>query len=256
MRADAVVVMGAPVFDQEPGFRDGAEPVLVEAVIAEGTIEAFDKGVLHGFAWLDVVEADFVLHSPEVEGLASELGAVVDGDRDGKTSGGGEFLEDLDDGGSADGGIDMDGQTLTGEVIDDVQAAEAAADGELVMDEVHAPALVGALGCSQGHSGHCWQLFAPLVAKGESFLAVDALSALVVDDKPFGFEDVVEDGCSPPGLESRPVPQAMSQGDIAGGKALILERRAVPTGQAADPTLREPKTRDDFLHGRATRFGL
>ena len=229
------------MLDKESGFGYGAEPVLVEAVVAEGGVEAFDEGVLHGFARLDVVKVDFVLHSPEVQCLSRKLGAVVHGDGSRQPAREGKFLEGLDDGGPADGGVDVDGQTLAGEVIDDVQAAEAASTGELVMNEVHAPALVGALGSNQGHSGHGWKLLAALAAQGEPFIAVDAFGALVVDDKPLGFEDVVEDRSPPTGLDSRPVPQAMSRGDIAGAKALILEAGAVPPCQATDPACGEPK---------------
>jgi len=62
-----------------------------------------------------------------MQGLSGELGTVVHGDGSRQSTRAGKRLEDLDDGGSADGGIDMDGQTLAGEVIDDIQAAEATA---------------------------------------------------------------------------------------------------------------------------------
>lgn len=213
-------------------------------------------GVLHGLAGLDVVKVDFVLHRPEMKGLSGELGSIVHGDGGRQAAREGKFLKDLNDSGPADGGVDMDSQTLAGKVIDDVQAAEATAGRELVMNEVHAPTLVGTLGGSQGHSGHGWKLLAMLATQGEPFLAVDALGALVVDDKPLGFEDVVEDGSAPSWLEGRPVPQAMSQGDIVGGKVLILKAGTVPSRQPTDPACGEPKASDDFLHGRATRFGL
>lgn len=51
-----VVVFVAPVVDEEASFGEGTEPVLVQTVVAEGAVEAFDEGVLHGFAWLDVVD--------------------------------------------------------------------------------------------------------------------------------------------------------------------------------------------------------
>jgi hypothetical protein len=56
VRADLVVIVGAPMFDEQAGFGEGAEPMLVKAVVAEGAVEAFDKGVLHGFAGLDVMK--------------------------------------------------------------------------------------------------------------------------------------------------------------------------------------------------------
>lgn len=45
------------MFDEEAAFREGAEPMLVEAVVTEGTVEALDKGILHRFVGLDVVRA-------------------------------------------------------------------------------------------------------------------------------------------------------------------------------------------------------
>ena len=68
------------MLDKEPGLGDGAEPVLVEAVIAEGAVEALHESVLHGLAGLDVVKVDLVLHRPEMKGFSGELGPIVDGD--------------------------------------------------------------------------------------------------------------------------------------------------------------------------------
>ena len=69
MRADAVIVVRAPVFDEEFGFGQGAKPMLVEAVVAEGAVEALDEGVLHRFARLDMMESDPGALRPEVEGF-------------------------------------------------------------------------------------------------------------------------------------------------------------------------------------------
>ena len=77
MRADPVVVVRAPVLDEESGFGQGAKPMLVEAVVAEGPIEALDEGVLHRFARLDMMESNAGALSPEVEGFAGELGTIV-----------------------------------------------------------------------------------------------------------------------------------------------------------------------------------
>ena len=63
-----MVVFVAPVVDEETCFGERAEPVLVEAVIAEGAVEGFDEGVLHGFAWLDVVKGDTGGLRPEMQG--------------------------------------------------------------------------------------------------------------------------------------------------------------------------------------------
>ena len=56
------------------------------------------------------------------------------------------FLKHINDGGTSDGGIDMDGRALTGKVIDDGQTTEATSTRELIVDEVHRPTLVGRSG--------------------------------------------------------------------------------------------------------------
>ena len=143
VRAEVVIVVRAPVFDEESGFGEGGKPMLVEAVIAEGAIEALDEGVLHRFARLHMMQSNAGALSPEVEGFAGELRAIVHGDDLRKTTRESQALENGNDGGPANGGVDMDGQTLAGEVIDERQAAEAATGGQLVVDKVHRPAFIG-----------------------------------------------------------------------------------------------------------------
>ena len=102
-----VIVVRAPVFDEESGFGQGAKPMLVKAVVAEGAIEALDEGVLHRFARLDMMESNAGALSPEVEGFAGKLGAIVHGDGLGKPTRESQALENGNDRGPADGGVDM-----------------------------------------------------------------------------------------------------------------------------------------------------
>jgi hypothetical protein len=80
VRAKVVVVVGTLVFDEESGFSEGAKPMLVEAVVAEGAIKALDEGVLHGFAWVDMMESNARGLIPEVEGLPVNSGPLSTGD--------------------------------------------------------------------------------------------------------------------------------------------------------------------------------
>ncbi len=64
----------------------------------------------------------------------------------GQAVGLGQAFQDGDHACAADGQIGPEGGTLAREVIDDSQGAEAPPVGELVVDEVHAPAFVGAGG--------------------------------------------------------------------------------------------------------------
>lgn len=69
----AVIVIMSPGFGDPPGFRDAAEPVLIEAFIPEAPIEALAGSVLHGLSRLDEVVPDPTLVAPLVEvGRTSE----------------------------------------------------------------------------------------------------------------------------------------------------------------------------------------
>ena len=81
-------------------------------------------------------------------------GPLSHGDGLGKPARKSQALEDGNDRDPADGGVDMDGQTLAGEVIDERQAAEAATGGHLVVDKVHRPAFIGSSGHGEWHAGH------------------------------------------------------------------------------------------------------
>ncbi len=197
-----MVVFVAPVINEEASFCEGGEPVLVETVVAEGAVEGFDEGVLHGFAWLDVIDRDARALRPEVESATGELGAVIGGDGGGQAAGTGELFEDRDDGSTANGGIDVQGHALAGGVIDERETAEAAAAGELVVNEVHAPALIGRRWVGPRDASDRREFAAVLAAQGEAFLAIEPLGAFVVDDEPLGLEDSVQDGRPQRGLSA------------------------------------------------------
>ena len=59
VRSDLVVVP-SPGGDERFGMLDGCEPMLVEALVAELAVEAFDVGVLGGLAGMDQDELHVV----------------------------------------------------------------------------------------------------------------------------------------------------------------------------------------------------
>ena len=79
-----------------------------------------------------------------VENRQRKLRAVVHSNGLGQAVGFGQLIEHGDDARAPDGVIGPEGGTLAGEVIRQGECAEAATVGKLVMDEVHAPAFVGA----------------------------------------------------------------------------------------------------------------
>src|SRR5690606_4758038 len=119
--------------------------VEVQAVVAEGAVEALDEAVLHRLARLNEVDLDATGIRPGVERPARELRTVVGHDHVGQASLAPQALEHLDDPHSWQRMRHLDRQAFTRELVDDVQAAEATSAGQRVTHEIHAPALVRSL---------------------------------------------------------------------------------------------------------------
>ena len=79
MRPDGVVIV-APKGDLAAGVVQRVEDLLVQQLIAQAAVEAFDEGVLLGLAGIDVVPGDVVLVCPLQDGATGELGAVITDD--------------------------------------------------------------------------------------------------------------------------------------------------------------------------------
>jgi hypothetical protein len=154
------------MFDQESGLGEGRKPMLVKAVVAESATEAFNESVLHGLSRLDVMKGDARRLSPEVKGFAGQLRAIVQSDDLWQGTGQSELLKHINDGGTTDGGIDMDRQALTGKVIDDRQTTETTSTGELIVDEIHRPALVGTLWLRDWNASQGGQLLSTFCGAG------------------------------------------------------------------------------------------
>lgn len=76
VRPDMVVVL-LPPFEGDASAVDRREPVKIQTIVAERTVEAFDECVLLRFAGLNEIELDVATVGPGIKGPAGELGAVV-----------------------------------------------------------------------------------------------------------------------------------------------------------------------------------
>lgn len=65
-------------FDHEACLVEATEPVLVQAAVAELPVEALDKRVLSGLAWLDEEDPNVMERSPVRKRSARELWAIID----------------------------------------------------------------------------------------------------------------------------------------------------------------------------------
>ena len=66
-----------PLFDRLPGVGQGGEPVVVETLVAEMRVEAFNVCVLDWLARSDKVPLHAVLVCPLLHRLADELGSLI-----------------------------------------------------------------------------------------------------------------------------------------------------------------------------------
>ena len=73
----AGVVVDPPRLDDCPGRRQAPEEMLVQALVAQAPVQAFDKTVLLRLAGGDVVPLDCTLFLPAQDGVRGQLGAVA-----------------------------------------------------------------------------------------------------------------------------------------------------------------------------------
>jgi hypothetical protein len=74
--SDLVVIL-PPAFDFVFSVIDIAPPVLVQALIADLAVEAFDVSILLGFPRLDKLMINFPLVGPGIESGSRKLGPVI-----------------------------------------------------------------------------------------------------------------------------------------------------------------------------------
>src|SRR6185369_4182113 len=65
-----IVVIGPPASERDAGLSQRRKQRLIQQFIPQPTVEALDKGVLHGLTRRDVVPCDAVLIGPGQDGVA------------------------------------------------------------------------------------------------------------------------------------------------------------------------------------------
>lgn len=72
-----VIIVVAPCRDHSACLAQRREQMFVEAFLAHPSVEAFDKAVLHGLSWRDVMPTDVSVFLPFEHRVAGQFGAVV-----------------------------------------------------------------------------------------------------------------------------------------------------------------------------------
>lgn len=204
------VVIKPPGFNEYPGVFEIEEPVLVEAFVAHGSVEALDEGVLDRFTGLlDELQLHAVLVGPSVERLARELRAVVRQDAFRMPQFSDEAVEHSATPVTAQGGVHLGSETFTGVVVDDIQGPDPAAIGELVAHEVHRPAVVAVTSCFRLLAAPQSRFSLLSHRDLELLFAVNAVDALVVVTEAFTPKRISQQPVAPaPSLRRRSLQRA------------------------------------------------
>jgi len=136
----ALFVVGChPFVDDFADFAEGGEHVRIEDLAPEGPVEAFNLGVLRGFAGLDVMEPHAVGLGPGDYFRGVEFRSVVDADLIRQGPALPDLVEHPDDPLRGQRTVDFDGQSLARAFVDDVEGAEVLPAEQRIVHEVHGP---------------------------------------------------------------------------------------------------------------------
>src|SRR5512135_2489301 len=119
-----IIVMAPPDFDEDACFGAATKPFHVQARVPELAIEALVGTVLPRLAGIDEGGIDFGLGKPLQDRLADELRAVIRAQKCRCTVRTDQAREHVDDAGGADTARYVDGEALTGELVDDAESLE------------------------------------------------------------------------------------------------------------------------------------
>ena len=76
MLSDVVVIV-SPESQLPPRIIQTVEDLLVEQLVAQAAVEAFDEGILLRFARIDIIPINIVIAGPLQDRTTGELGSVT-----------------------------------------------------------------------------------------------------------------------------------------------------------------------------------
>jgi len=166
--------------------------MMGQPIVAHGPVVTLHVSVLLRLAWLDEIDADAAPGGPGQRHGADVFRAVVAADRVWFATPFDNPVQRSDDAFGWQREVDLDAQAFTIEVIDDVEQADAASVGKLIMHKIHRPALVDRSRHSQWQRLLAYQAVARLNPQVQLELAVNPVDTLVVPFEPFDVAQVQE----------------------------------------------------------------
>ena len=141
-----LVVVDAPVADEDVSFEEAVELPRVEQLVAEPAVERLDPGVLPRRSRVDGHARGAVAPAPLGEDDRDEVGAVVEAhERRGSAPLDREAIQDGDDVIGGDRVLDADLQALARALVDDVEHIDLPVIDGVIELEVERPQRVGAI---------------------------------------------------------------------------------------------------------------
>ena len=142
MRSHIIVVL-APKFDLCAGVVKIQEPMLVQAFKSNTSVEAFDEGIVSGFARSAEVHDDTIHIGPQVEFARGKLAAVVYSDASRFAERGDGPIEHRDYVGCLGLMSNPKRRAHPGEVIDQRQHPKPPSIEQLIVHPIHGPTVIG-----------------------------------------------------------------------------------------------------------------
>ena len=165
-----IVVVLTPKFDLCPGVVKVQEPMLVQAFKANASVEAFDEGIVSGFARSAEVQDDAVRIGPQVELARGELAAVVHPDASRFAEHGDGLIGHKHCVGCSGLMSNPKRGAYPGEVVDESQDPKPPSIEELIVHPIHGPIVIGCnsrrtivskLGHDPSPGGGLWRICSP-----------------------------------------------------------------------------------------------
>lgn len=139
----------SPVIGDVFNLLDGLKEIGIENFSAIRTVEAFNEGVLSGFAWLNVMNVDVVVLAVFHEAGTGKFRTIVNTELLRLGSVFNDLLEHRDELLSAEGQSKLYPAEFAVVIINNVQNAKARPVVKGIAHEVHAPDLIGGIRLSQ-----------------------------------------------------------------------------------------------------------
>jgi hypothetical protein len=123
------------------------EPLGIQALISEPTVETFDMSVLNWFAGLNVDQFNMLLDTPSEEMARGKFAAIIHSNPFWPATLGDDTVERSRDASTGQTSIHFQSQAFPSKRIDDTQYAHRSTVCHPVVNEVDSPLLVRFRGC-------------------------------------------------------------------------------------------------------------